>query len=603
MANNILDHRVALAEIAEEPRRGASRRATASPHTMMPSSTPLRVFFAVALLLLLVAASLRAQELRYTVDVRERGSHTIGVTLQVDSLSVGDTLFQFAATAPGTYQTMDIGRFVRGFSAVDGRGRTISSRQVSTNQWRIAEPRRVRAIRYEVHDTWHTSIPEFRVYPMAGTALEREHALLNWQAMIGFPLTQQGSRLEVRVLRARDWQVATALREVDGVFEAASYDALVDSPVLMGRLTTQSICVTGVPVQIAVYSPTNRITATQLGDAMRDMLQAAGRFLGALPVDHYAFLFDFAPVAEGDPTGAWEHAYSSAYTLAEEPYTAEAGDRITWMAAHEFFHIVTPLHLHSEIVERFNYQQPVPSRHLWLYEGVTEWAAQKLRQEGGLEPLENYLAELAAKARRDREHYDTTYSLTDLARTSYTAAGARQYGNIYMRGALVAGLLDIRLLELSGGARGLKSLVLDLSRDYGVTRPFPEDSLIDIVVARTYPEIRDFFTRWVEGIQPLPLREYYGKLGITVEVNEHGVPTRFALATDATPEQLSLREAWLHGGEPPRAGPAANRCVGSAEAAPGVKEPVAPTSTLDRDRSLRRASRGRRTRSRSPASA
>lgn len=529
--------------------------------SMMPSSIPLRLLFAVVYLLLLAAASLRAQELRYTVDVRERQSHTIGVTLDVDSLAAGDTLFQFAATAPGTYQTMDIGRFVRDFAAVDGRGKTISTSQVSTNQWRVAAPRRVRAIRYRVHDSWHTPIPEFRVYPMAGTAVEPEHALLNWQAVIGFPRTQQGSRYRVRVLRDSAWKVATALRETDGTFEAESYDALVDSPVLMGRLTTQSICVTGVPVQIAVHSPTDKVTATQLAGAMRDMLQAAGRFLGALPVDRYAFLFDFAPVAEGDATGAWEHAYSSAYTLAEESFSADSGRAITRMAAHEFFHIVTPLHLHSEIVERFNYQHPVPSRHLWLYEGVTEWAAQKLRQEGSLEPLEDYLAELAAKARRDRQQYDTTYSLTELARTSYTAAGARQYGNIYMRGALVAGLLDIRLLELSGGMRGLKSLVLELSREYGVTRPFPEDSLIDIVVARTHPEIRDFFTRWVEGAQPLPLREYYGKLGVTVETNDRGVPTRFALAPDATPEQLRLREAWLRGGEAPRVGPAANRCA------------------------------------------
>jgi predicted metalloprotease with PDZ domain len=130
-----------------------------------------------------------------------------------------------------------------------------------------------------------------------------------------------------------------------------------------------------------------------------------------------------------------------------------------------------------------------------------------------------------------------------------------------MRGALVAGLLDIRLLELSGGTRGLRSLVLDLTRDYGVSRPFPEDSLIDIVVARTHPEIRDFFTRWVEGAQRLPLEEYYGKLGITVELNERGVPTRFTPALDATPAQLKFREAWLRGGEPPRAGPTTNGCT------------------------------------------
>ena len=509
----------------------------------------------------LATSPLRAQQLRYTVDVRQRASHTIGVSLHVDSLAPGDTLFQFAATAPGTYQTMDIGRFVRGFTAVDARGRTIPTKKISTNQWRIAAPRRVRAIRYRVHDTWHASEREFRVYPMAGTAIEPEHALLNWHAVIGFPMTQQGSRYRVQVLRAHDWQVATALREAGGAFEAESFDALVDSPVLMGRLTTERLCVTGVPVQVAVYSPTSKVTATQLAGAMRSMLEASGKFLGVLPVDRYVFLFDFAPVAKDDATGAWEHSYSSAYTLAEESFTADSGDAITAMAAHEFFHIVTPLHLHSEIVERFDYQRPVPSRHLWLYEGTTEWASEKLQLEGGLESLEAYLAELAAKARRDRQQFDTTYSLTDLARTSYTAAGARQYANIYMRGALVAGLLDIRLLELSGGTRGLRSLVLDLTRDYGVSRPFPEDSLIDIVVARTHPEIRDFFTRWVEGAQRLPLEEYYGKLGITVEKNGQGVPTRFAPATDATPEQLKFREAWLRGGEPPRAGPTTNGCT------------------------------------------
>ena len=80
------------------------------------------------------------------------------------------------------------------------------------------------------------------------------------------------------------------------------------------------------------------------------------------------------------------------------------------------------------------------------------------------------------------------------------------------------------------------------------------------MVARTHPEIRDFFARWVQGAEPLPLREYYGKLGIALEVNQQGVPTKLVPAADATPEQLRLREAWLRGGEPPHVGSTANRC-------------------------------------------
>ncbi len=64
-----------------------------------------------------------------------------------------------------------------------------------------------------------------------------------------------------------------------------------------------------------------------------------------------------------------------------------------------------------------------------------------------------------------------------------------------------------------------------------MARPFPEDSLIDIVV------------------------------GITVEMNEHGVPARLVPATDATLEQLALRAAWLRGGEAPPVIPATQGCV------------------------------------------
>jgi predicted metalloprotease with PDZ domain len=78
----------------------------------------------------------------------------------------------------------------------------------------------------------------------------------------------------------------------------------------------------------------------------------------------------------------------------------------------------------------------------------------------------------------------------------------------------VAGLLDIRLLELSGGQRGLREVVNELARTYGPNKSFPEKEFYDIFVRMTYPEIGDFFERYVKNAEPLPFAEYYGKLGI-----------------------------------------------------------------------------------------
>ena len=243
----------------------------------------------------------------------------------------------------------------------------------------------------------------------------------------------------------------------------------MDSPILLGRLTEARTRVTGVPVEIYTYSKTDKIKSAQLLGAMDGMLQAAGRFLGKLPVDRYTFLYHF----EDRPAGAWEHSVSSEYVLQESEFTDSVGRYVTDIAAHEFFHIVTPLNIHSEIIEHFNFVTPVPSQHLWLYEGTTEWAAHAMQLRSGLKTPEEYLDKMIQKMQIDRANFDSTYSLRELALTSYSDSGQAQYGNIYMRGALTAGLLDIRLLELSGGSRGLQDLIADLTRKYGKRRAFP----------------------------------------------------------------------------------------------------------------------------------
>jgi predicted metalloprotease with PDZ domain len=199
----------------------------------------------------------------------------------------------------------------------------------------------------------------------------------------------------------------------------------------------------------------------------------------------------------------------------------------------------------------------VPSAHVWLYEGVTEWASEKMQLDGGLLSLDEYLRNVVGKIRTDRTRYDTTFSLKQLALTSFTEAGARQYGNIYQRGAVVAGLLDIRLLQLSNGRHGLRDLMLDLSAAYGPRRPFPEDSLYAIIAARTSPEVLDFFARYIDRAEHPPLRETYALLGIDLVEDERGLPQRLVPNPNATPEQLRLREAWLRSGSgasnhPPR---------------------------------------------------
>ncbi|WP_242916949.1 PDZ domain-containing protein [Pontibacter liquoris] len=483
-----------------------------------------RITAALGLLALLAlppqAEAGRKPELTYLVNLNDRAADEFNVILQVKGLSKQNDVYQFAATAPGTYQTMDIGRFVREFKAYDKKGRELKTTQISTNQWQLSKPEKVRRISYRIAETWDTPVKENTVYKMCGTSLEQDHALINGQGVFGYLKGLQATPLRVKLDYPQSWLVGTALKLDDkGYYQAENFDQIVDSPILAGTLTKAESNFKGTTIAIYTYSKTGKVASQALMANMTAMLEAANKFVVDFPVDRYTFLYHF----EDQEMGAWEHSYSSEYVFREKELTPEFAQHITDVASHEFFHIITPLNIHSEVISQFNFVTPTPSQHLWLYEGTTEWASDMMQLRNKLIDLPAYLTDLREKLYFN-DRMDPNYSLQKLALTSYTPEGQKQYGNIYNRGALTAALLDIRLLELSGGKRGLREVINELSKEYGPKKAFPENDFFNIFTAKTYPEIGDFFDRYVKNAEPLPIADYYSKLGITylpvVKTNE-----------------------------------------------------------------------------------
>ncbi len=157
------------------------------------------------------SAAPEPEPLAYTVDLTDRTGDTFKVRLQVDDLGPANAIYQFASTAPGTYQVMDIGRFVRLFEAVDASGASIPSERLSMNQWRISRPEDVAEIRYEIAETWDTPVEENPIYMMAGTSIENDHVQINGQAVFGYPTGMQSRPLRIDLLRPEGWIVGTTL--------------------------------------------------------------------------------------------------------------------------------------------------------------------------------------------------------------------------------------------------------------------------------------------------------------------------------------------------------------------------------------------------------
>lgn len=466
-------------------------------------------------LLIILNTRLFAQTITYEIDVTKPKDDLFHVTVYTDGLSSENNIYNLPATVPGTYSNLNFGRFVKSFKAYDKIGSELQTERISTNQWQINNVEVLAKLDYDVEDTFDSDIVDGKIIPMEGSGINNDFIVLNTFAMLGYFKNLQSKPIKLKLDYNADWTVGTSLTiDEKGYYTAETYDYLADSPIFMGELTTASTTVNDIKVGVYVYSPDTTISADKIMDAADDILQSASEFIGYSPVTHYNFLMCFLDM----PTfmqmgfagaGALEHSYSSLFVF---PAMGRLSQEIKDDIAHEFLHILTPLNLHSNIIQPFNFEVPTASQHLWLYEGVTEWASDIMQLRSGLITTDEYLDRISEKLTiNDRFRQDI--SLTDLSKQVYDEAITMQFLNFYNKGAVTAALLDIRLLELSGGKRGLREVYLELLDKYGKDKPFPEDDFFQIFVDMTYPDIEQFINDYLIGTKPLPYEEYMAKLG------------------------------------------------------------------------------------------
>jgi predicted metalloprotease with PDZ domain len=451
----------------------------------------------------------------FDVNLTNYADDLFHVSVSVSGLTDENDIYNLPATAPGTYEVMDFGRFVKSLKAYDDNGNELNVDHISTNRWEIPNVDKLAKLVYDIEDSFDSEAPGLSIDPMSGTGIDSSFIVLNTFGVLGFFEGLQSNPVKLKVDYKSDWTIGTALDEgKDGFYYAETYDRLADCPILIGDLTTASSKVNDINVGIYMYSPDTSLTAGKVLNMADDVLQAAGKFIGYSPTDHYDFLFCFMSPEDYQKNnlhsaGALEHCNSSLFVF---PSRVGLSNRLRDDMAHEFMHILTPLNLHSNFIQPYNFEVPTASEHIWLYEGVTEWEAHILQLRSGLITPEEYLKNISEELNVN-DHFDQSISLTEMSKEVYTEEGRQQFFNFYNRGAVTAAMLDIRLLELSHGKRGLRNVLLDLLKRYGKNKPFNENEFFDILVKMTYPEIQKFIDGYIKGIKPLPYEAYMKKLG------------------------------------------------------------------------------------------
>lgn len=477
---------------------------------------------------------------QYTIDLTKVVNDRVYVELTAPAITSAEITFYLPKIVPGTYAIADYGRYVADITAVDKKGNKLTVEKIDENSWKIKDAKKISKISYWVDDSWDTSVTGPEIFWPAGTNIEEnKNFVINTSGFFGYFEGQKELPFQFNVVRTKDFYGSTGLipaqtgaapsviklekspdiqNKVVDIYKTTDYDQLVDSPLMYSKPDTAIIKVANAEVLIGSYSPNNKITAKEIAESIREVLQAQTNYLGGkLPVDKYAFIFYFTdrPLLS---YGALEHSYSSMYYMPEATIE-ETNQQLRDFAAHEFFHIVTPLTVHSQEIENFDFNNPKMSQHLWMYEGVTEYFAGHVQVQYGLISPEEYVGTLQEKMMTS-DQFRNDVPFTQISKETLDTYHD-QYYNVYQKGALIGLCLDIKLRKLSKGKYSLRNLMLDLSQKYGKNKAFNDDELFAEITKMTYPEIGEFFNRYVKGTEKLPLAEVFNDVGIKYTEEEH----------------------------------------------------------------------------------
>ncbi len=435
--------------------------------------------------------------------------------------------FYIPKTVPGTYSSDNYGKYIENFKAIDYNGKELSVSKSDDNTWNISDGKKLDKVSYEVNDTYDTENEvDGAVFSPAGTnILKGDNFMINLHGFVGYFDGLKEVPYELIIKKPTDLESTTSLvkkiaKNIDSnteVFLASRYFEVIDNPILYAKPNTVSFKINDITVTLSVYSPNNVYTAASLKERMEKMMGAQKAFLGDIDgTKEYNILLYLSKMDETDATGfgALEHHTSTVVVLPETMSKERLEQVMVDVVSHEFFHIVTPLTVHSKEIQFFDFNDPKMSQHLWMYEGTTEYFANLFQIQQGLIDEKEFYKRIMGKI-NNAKSYDDTMSFTVMSKNILSEPYEKNYANVYEKGALINMALDITLRELSNGEKGVLWLMKELSKKYGNNTPFEDDKLIDEIVGMTYPEVRSFFDAHVIGNTPIDYNKYIAKVGLT----------------------------------------------------------------------------------------
>ncbi|HEX3104926.1 MAG TPA: PDZ domain-containing protein [Terriglobales bacterium] len=476
--------------------------------TFLHARLPL-VALAASAVIVFGQSAVAADGVHYTISLTNPEKHLVQITIDIPPGSNERELQLPVWNA--LYQVRDFSQYMNWISA-DSAGKPLSLTQLNKSRWKIAGAENGARVQYEMF----SNLPG-----PYGAQLNLQHAFFNLAEILCYIEGKRGDPIEVEFRNIpAGWMIGTPLHAEGTSFSAPNYDELVDSPVEISNFSEKDFDATCGKYRVIVDADDAQAVFDKILPPMKLVVSAEAAWMHDCPFQNYMFIYHFAESA-GD--GGMEHSYGTAITLPRQDLDA-GFDQFISITAHEFFHLWNVKRIRPQSLEPVDYIKENYTPALWFSEGVDSTVAEYILLRAGLLDEQHYLNHLGQEI---TELENRPAHLTQSAEQSSVDAWLEKYPyynlpirsiSYYNKGELLGVLLDLKMRDSTADQTSLQDLFRWMNEHYAKQGKWFHDSesIRQAIETLSKSEFRDFFQKYVSGVDEIPWDTHFRSVGLRV---------------------------------------------------------------------------------------
>ena len=492
--------------------------------TFLHARLPL-VALAASAVIVFGQAGFAADRVHYTIFLANPEKHLVQITIDVPP-GANERELQLPVWN-ALYQVRDFSQYMNWIRA-DSAGKPLPLIQLNKSRWKIGGAENGARVQYEMF----SGIPG-----PYGAQVNSQHAFFNLAEILCYIEGERSDPVEVEFRNTpTGWKIATPLQAQGSGFSALNYDQLVDSPVEISNFYEKDFDTTCGKYRVIVDADDAPAIFDKVLSPIRAVVSAEAAWMHDCPFQNYMFIYHFAESAGG---GGMEHSYGTAITLSKQDLDA-GFDQLISITAHEFFHLWNVKRIRPQSLEPVDYTKENYTPALWFSEGVDSTVAEYVLLRAGLLDERHYLNHLGQEI---TELEARPAHLTQSAEQSSVDAWLEKYPyynlpvrsiSYYNKGELLGVLLDLKMRDSTDDRTSLEDLFRWMNEHYAKQGKFFHDSesVRQAIEILSKSDFRDFFQKYVSGVEEIPWDTYFRSVGLQVTTSE---------VTFADPEFQAIR--------------------------------------------------------------